>query len=237
MSVLEFGNFLRESVRIAERAIQQNHSFDVSIDFSGDSRAQGEESTQVIKPHQQFLDSRYSKDRTVNCLEWSPHHDELFLVAYNKRSTTAASATDWSLSSDPDGVVLLWSLNMPDRPEYTFTCQSEVHTATFCEFNPSLLLGGTYSGEVELWDLRAKSTPVQRSLLSSEGHTHPVFSMCVVGSANAHSAVSLSTDGKLCLWSLNNMSTPTESRPLTHGKLHLQPHVVALMHIYLLLLV
>ena len=54
-------------------------------------------------------------------------------------------------------------------------------------------------------------------MLSSAGHTHPVYSMSFIGSANAHSLASLSTDGKLCLWSMNNLATPTESNILQHG--------------------
>lgn len=81
----------------------------------------------------------------------------------------------------------------------------------------SFCIGGTYSGEIVLWDLRAKTTPVQHSMLSSSGHTHPVYSMSFIGSANAHSLASLSTDGKLCLWSMNNLATPTESKILQHG--------------------
>jgi hypothetical protein len=51
--------------------------------------------------------------------------------------------------------------------------------------------------------------PVQRTPLSAVGHTHPVYSLSIVGSANAHNLVSISTDGRLCVWSLENLSNPT----------------------------
>ncbi len=81
-------------------------------------------------------------------------------------------------------------------------------TAFFSKFSPTLLVGGTYSGQVVLWDIRAKTTPVQQTPLSSIGHTHPVYSMDIVGTKNAHSLVSVSTDGKLCVWSLENLLQP-----------------------------
>ena len=45
--------------------------------------------------------------------------------------------------------------------------------------------------------MRAKSEPVQMSMMAEGGHTHPVYAMDVVGTFNAHSLVSASTDGQL----------------------------------------
>ena len=81
----------------------------------------------------------------------------------------------------------------------------------FDEFSPTLVVGGTYSGQIVLWDTRAKTTPIQHTPLSSVGHTHPVYSMDIVGSKNAHNLVTVSTDGKLCVWNLENLLQPLVS--------------------------
>jgi dynein intermediate chain len=77
-------------------------------------------------------------------------------------------------------------------------------TAVFARFHPNLILGGTYSGQIVLWDNRHnKRTPVQRSPLSASAHTHPVYCAKVVGTQNAHNLITISTDGKgrgSCLW-------------------------------------
>ena len=71
-------------------------------------------------------------------------------------------------------------------------------SATFARFHPNFILGGTYSGQIVLWDNRVpKRTPVQRSPLSAAAHTHPVYCMRVVGTQNAHNLISISTDGKV----------------------------------------
>lgn len=45
-------------------------------------------------------------------------------------------------------------------------------SATFAKFHPNLILGGTYSGQVVLWDNRVqKRTPIQRTPLSAFAHT------------------------------------------------------------------
>lgn len=50
--------------------------------------------------------------------------------------------------------------------------QSAVMSSCFAKFHPNLVLGGTYSGQIVLWDNRSsKRTPVQRSPLSAAAHT------------------------------------------------------------------
>lgn len=53
-----------------------------------------------------------------------------------------------------------------------FLVQSEVMSAGFAKFHPNLVVGGTYSGQIVLWDNRSnKRTPVQRTPLSAAAHT------------------------------------------------------------------
>ncbi len=50
--------------------------------------------------------------------------------------------------------------------------QSAVMSTCFAKFHPNLVVGGTYSGQIVLWDNRAnKRTPVQRTPLSAAAHT------------------------------------------------------------------
>lgn len=50
--------------------------------------------------------------------------------------------------------------------------------------------------------------PVQRSPLSAQAHTHPIYCVNVVGTENAHNLITISSDGKLCSWSLDMLSQP-----------------------------
>lgn len=55
---------------------------------------------------------------------------------------------------------------------FMFSFQSAVMSATFAKFHPNLVVGGTYSGQIVLWDNRSnKRTPVQRTPLSAAAHT------------------------------------------------------------------
>uniref|UniRef100_A0A8C2UM67 Cytoplasmic dynein 1 intermediate chain 2 n=1 Tax=Chinchilla lanigera TaxID=34839 RepID=A0A8C2UM67_CHILA len=61
-----------------------------------------------------------------------------------------------------------------------------------------------------------KRTPVQRTPLSAATHTHPVYCVNVVRTQNAHNLISISTDGKICSWSLDMFSHPQDSMELVH---------------------
>lgn len=87
----------------------------------------------------------------------------------------------------------------------------------FSPFHPNLVIGGTYSGQIVLWDTRSRSpNPVLKTPLSASGHTHPVYSLEMVGTQNAHSLISASTDGTVCAWTLDMLARPQESLNLVH---------------------
>jgi dynein intermediate chain len=104
---------------------------------------------------------------------------------------------------------------MHDRPEYIFHAQSDILTAKFSPFHPNYIIGGSYSGQVLLWDTRAKSAPVLKTPLTGSGHTHPVYSLDIVGTQNANNIISCSTDGVVCGWTVDMLSQPQEFLELT----------------------
>lgn len=54
--------------------------------------------------------------------------------------------------------------------------QSSVMSVCFARFHPNLVVGGTYSGQIVLWDNRShRRTPVQRTPLSAAAHTVKVL--------------------------------------------------------------
>lgn len=158
-----------------------------------------------------FYDEKWTRNRCVTSLDWSTQFPELLLAAYNQSE---------DLSIEADGICLVWNMKFKKTtPEYMFQCQSPVTSCCFAKFHPNLVVAGTYSGQIVLWDNRNnKRTPVQRSPLSSSAHTHPIYCINVVGTQNAHNLISISTDGKLCSWSLDMLSQPQDILELSQQK-------------------
>jgi dynein intermediate chain len=160
----EFQHFVDRAGRVMERVLFENVDF--YTDYSGGPGEEGldEKSHQRISLNRGFYDERWSRNRCVTSLDWSPQYPELLLASYNNNEDSP---------NDPDGVVLIWNTKFKkSTPEYIFHCQSAVLSAKFARFHPNLILGGTYSGQIVLWDNRVqKRTPIQRTPLSASAHT------------------------------------------------------------------
>ena len=138
---------------------------------------------------------------------------ELLLASYTKNP---------SAPQDPSGLVQVWSMHLRSRPEYIFHSTSDILTAQFSPFHPRYILGGTYTGQVLLWDMRDKSplprlkTPLAGASSAGliGGHTHPIYSISQVGTQNANNIISCSTDGVVCGWTADMLTQPQESLEL-----------------------
>lgn len=117
-----------------------------------------------------------------------------------------------------NGLVLLWSLTNRKAPEYVFTCQTEITTAILHKYNPKLVIGATYTGQILIWDTRGKSLPIQKTPPGGKFHSHPIYCLGVNGSINSNNIISVSNDGVLCTWSMSNLSKPTKKIELKARK-------------------
>ncbi|XP_056275648.1 cytoplasmic dynein 1 intermediate chain 1 isoform X2 [Pseudoliparis swirei] len=208
----EFQSFFDGSIRVMERALAEES--DIFFDYSGRDLEdkEGESgSGSSLSLSRLFYDEHWSKHRVVTCLDWSLQYPELLVASYNNNEDAP---------HEPDGVALVWNMKFKKAtPEYIFHCQSPVVSVGFARFHPNLVVGGTYSGQIVLWDNRShRRTPVQRTPLSAAAHTHPVYCVNVVGTQNANNLITVSTDGRMCSWSLDMLSQPQETMELVYNK-------------------
>lgn len=204
----DFVDFLEKSTKVIEKALDLE--YDILTDYTLQAYNHEDEDEQgnvggrgrrKVKEIRQFYDEKWSRKRMITCIDFSPKFPDLMLASYTKNPAAP---------HEPDGVVQVWSLNLHDRPEFVFHAQSDILTARFSPFNPNLIFGGTYSGQVLVWDTRARSAPVQKTPLTGSGHTHPVYALDIVGTQNANNIISCSTDGVVCGWAENMLAQPQE---------------------------
>ncbi|CAD7925232.1 unnamed protein product [Amoebophrya sp. A120] len=206
----EFVAFFEKSSKMIEKLLaapQTEALFDRDYQHELDEgEKHGEEMVEIAD----FESSRWTRDRTTTDVQWSPHFPELFCASYGPKKNATLS--------DDEGVVCVWNLALQNRPEFVFTAGSQVLSVRFDKFNPALYLGSTYSGSIVLWDSRTnRRVPVQRTaLISGRGHAHPVYAMEQVG-ARGGELISISTDGRLCLWNLSMLVHPQECVDLRKG--------------------
>mmetsp|Transcript_10515 Transcript_10515/g.32372 ORF Transcript_10515/g.32372 Transcript_10515/m.32372 type:complete len:644 (-) Transcript_10515:78-2009(-) len=203
-----FASFVVRATETIEKALATRDSLamvlkDYRVKHTDGKSARAHAVEPELRSTVNLHDKRWCSGRSVTALDWSPTHHELMLAGY--------SSSSQPMVHDPDGVVLLWTIpHLLDRPEMVFNCQSTVCSAKFAPFDPTLIVGGTYSGRLVIWDTRAKEEPILRTPLSSTGHTHPVYSLQTIGTQNANNLVSCSTDGRMCVWRMENLQEPLE---------------------------
>jgi dynein intermediate chain len=149
-----------------------------------------------------FYDESLTYKRSVTSLEWSAKHPELLLAGYSK--------SEEGNLSDPHGLIALWSLGLRKKPEFIFNSQTEITSAILHKFNPKLIIGATYTGQVLVWDTRGKNLPVMKTPPGGKYHSHPIYCLGITGSMNSNNIISVSNDGVLCTWSLPNLSKATK---------------------------
>ncbi|XP_034748189.1 cytoplasmic dynein 1 intermediate chain 1 isoform X13 [Etheostoma cragini] len=208
----EFQSFFDCSIRVMERALAEDSN--IFFDYGGRELEDKEGdlgSGSSLSFSRLFYDEHWSKHRVITCLDWSLQYPELLVASYNNNEDAP---------HEPDGVALVWNIKFKKAtPEYIFHCQSPVVSVGFARFHPNLVVGGTYSGQIVLWDNRShRRTPVQRTPLSAAAHTHPVYCVNVVGTQNANNLITVSTDGRMCSWSLDMLSQPQETMELVYNK-------------------
>ncbi|XP_050088427.1 cytoplasmic dynein 1 intermediate chain isoform X3 [Anopheles aquasalis] len=206
----DYKKFVIRAGKLMERALSE--TVDIYTDYIGGGETDDindEKSQARLSLNRTFYCDRWSKNRCVTSFDWSTHYPELMIASYHNNPESP---------NEPDGVVAVWNTKFKKQtPEEVFHCQSAVLSSCFARFHPNLILGGTYSGQIVLWDNRVqKRTPIQRTPLSAAAHTQPVFCLSMVGTQNAHNVISISSDGKLCSWSLDMLSQPQDVLELQH---------------------
>ena len=150
----DFSDFVETSSKIVERALTDAYDYMKDYTIAGASAGDeaGTATRDEVKLARCFYDDKMCKGRSVTAIDWSAKHPELVVVSYSRSSAIAAAA-----DSSPDGLVLVWNLHLLDRPEFVFQAQTDVLSVCFSPFHPHLVVGGTYSGQILIWDTRAKN--------------------------------------------------------------------------------
>nr|GAT42947.1 predicted protein [Mycena chlorophos] len=200
-------DFIDDSTKIFHRVLNDRYNY--MSDYTQGADTGGDDNVgRRVKRVCEFWSERYGKNRSITDVDWSPKFPELTVASYNKNHAAL---------NEPAGVVAVWNTHSVERPEFVFHSPSDVLSVLFSPFHSNLIFGGTYSGQILLWDNRSKHLPVLKTPLSAAGHTHPVYAIQMVGTQNAHNLITSSTDGTVCSWLVDMLAQPQETLELIHA--------------------
>lgn len=92
--------------------------------------------------------------------------------------------------------------------------KSRITSSSFDTFQSSCVYGGLDSGQLVMWDVRTNRLPVVKVNSSLRTHCSPIYCLKMIGSRNSNNLVTLSNDGRMCIWSPNKLSEPMKTYDL-----------------------
>eukprot|EP00759_Apiculatamorpha_spiralis_P054521 PhF_6_TR6959/c0_g1_i2/m.10262/K10415/DYNC1I, DNCI; dynein intermediate chain, cytosolic len=210
LALPSLNKFVEKSVLVMERALSINR--DVFLERAAgvyDSDEVMRHSKEVLQKHAYFVDEQLSRNCAVTSVSFQPTKgSEFFVASYREMGSSSVF-----FGPSSDSVVLGWSVHVP-RPAFKLTTPLDVTQVQYCQFRANLVIGGTYTGQVVLWDTRKGESPVITTPVLKETHTNPVFGMNMIGTDSTHQLVTVSNDGKMCTWNLDKMTVPVEKTVL-----------------------
>ena len=99
-----------------------------------------------------------------------------------------------------------------------FRFHHEIQSICFNNYQPHLLIGGSSQGHIVVWDIRNAPNPVGVSFPSIRTHSAPIKYVGCVGGPSKNQIVSLSSDGRCCTWSVDNIKHPLQSNLIQYSR-------------------
>lgn len=164
-----------------------------------------------------ILQHEQSATRPVSSIQFHTKYDNILLSSHGSRG-------DGKLG-EPISVINVWSIEQAQQSQ---SFQRRLISATpitsmqLFPTSPTLVLGGTATGHLHLWDLRVKSSLPLFALdkhannISSECHgKQAVTSICTPNNVTSPYFMTSSISGHVCKWTLSQLNTPL-SQSFTH---------------------
>lgn len=181
-------------------------AFEAAGDANLDQDGVDELSPKALGSRVTLRHEKWAIHRPVKALQFHQKHGDVLLSAHG--ASTVVSADNGG------GVVNMWGLAGGDSQlQRTLIANASMTSLLLPSISPAMVIGGTMSGDLLTWDLRARSsTPAQRagSLSKDPDFSHscsPIVSL-EMASGNKAEYISASANGTMCMWSLSNLDRP-----------------------------
>ena len=198
-------HFLHQSINVIGRALEDD--YDILVDYGTQTNEERNQTGDLLISELVQFSSDETFARAVTGLDCSSKFPELVASSYTENGSDVKASK---------GLVYIWNLHVKSRPEYEFYSQSNILNVKFSPFQPNLVFGSAYNGQVLTWDMRSGSQPILKSSLTGNGHSHPVYTLKFNGTQNANILVSSSTDGAICTWTPDLLAKPQDRLVVTN---------------------
>mmetsp|Transcript_4572 Transcript_4572/g.8598 ORF Transcript_4572/g.8598 Transcript_4572/m.8598 type:complete len:549 (-) Transcript_4572:279-1925(-) len=165
--------------------------------------------------------------------EINPHHLVCTHTSWNSTGYVLGVAYgryDVSGWTDAPGAMCTWNLGRKEisstKPDVTIEVDNPVQCISFHPSHPALIAGGTFNGELYVWDLSREDPLRGRSRITDLSHREPVTQVVWHFNAaeaskhsakeNAYQVITLSSDGRVMVWNWQKLDHPVYAYELVH---------------------
>jgi dynein intermediate chain len=139
-------------------------------------------------------------------VQWCNTHAEWFLAVYQANST-----------EEHMGKVVIWTTENKGTkpPVIILKSTKKVNRAIFSPTNENIVFGGLSSGQVVMWDIKEKALPIMKTKPTLDNHNLPIYCLEMINDGRRDLLLSLSYEGKLCIWNPETLGEPLSTDNLT----------------------
>jgi len=160
--------FLENATVLIEMALQQNETIDIFNDTfktTADDDAENVRDENELREIKNFADPNYSKAKRLSAIDWMPKMQGMIAVSavrnisLDERSTLSGQVYT--------SHILLWDFRQLVRPYLLMQSAHEIYCFQFNRLNSGLVVGGSITGQVLLWDISMYTSSSRRNMAAN----------------------------------------------------------------------
>jgi len=153
-----------------------------------------------------FTDELQLKGHMCSNVQWCNTHAEWFLAVYQALN-----------QEEHMGKIVIWTTENKGTkpPVHILKSTKKINRAIFHPTNENIVFGGLSSGQVVAWNIQEKATPIMKTKPTLDNHNLPIYCLQMVNDGRRDILLSLSYEGRLCLWNPETLGEPIEILNLT----------------------
>jgi len=149
------------------------------------------------------------ESRSVTKIGWHPEGPTKIVGSYSNLRFQR-------MSEDMPVASFIWDINERNIPVMELRCSSPLICCQYNHKHPDLLIGGSYSGLINYYDLRRGPAPVAKSSVEVT-HYDPVYDALWLQSKTGTESASVSSDGRLLFWDVRKLTETMDECVLNNG--------------------
>ena len=199
----QFKRFVRKGSQILDQELSDTESLYDDRIQSNDVGVDGEKT--MVNFGFNFMDECV-KGYAVTNLVWCKTNADLVLATYNTNDITEKYPSK----------LLVWSMKNKLKPLHVMHSEKKLTRAIFHPRNENMIFAATYSGNILQFtsDVEVPQLKNFNAGENGEFHATPIFILEFYFKDGGEFLISISDDGKICIWNINFLYEPVVNRLL-----------------------